>query len=101
MVSLAKIILLIAMITFSFPLLDVQAKGGGKSGRGIGKDSGGMMNSGSCMGGNINQQGKGNGQMVRDGSCENNIEEGKGSGKQIMNENNNMSKKGNGGNRPQ
>lgn len=88
MVRLAKIIVLIALLTFSFPLLDVQAKGGGKSG-------GGRVKSGTGMGpvgknsGNANQQGKGTGQRVRDGSCENNKGQGQGSGKQMMNKNNN------------
>ena len=94
MVRLSKIIVLLALLTFSFPLLDVQAKGGGKGGGGMGKGSGGTMDSGPGMGqsgknsGNANQQGKGNGQRARDGSCENNDGQGKGSGKKMMNENN-------------
>jgi len=57
-----------------------------------------MMNSGAGMAGNVNQPGKGNGQRVRDGSCENNKGQAKGSGKQNMNENNNMRRNGKAGN---
>ena len=67
----------------------------------MGKNSGSMMNSGSGMGGNMNQQKKGNGQRARDGSCENNKGQGKGSGKQNMNENNTMRKNGKVGNSSQ
>jgi hypothetical protein len=94
MVRLAKIILLIALVAFSFPLMDVEAKGGGKGGGGMEKGSGGMVDSGSGMGqsgknsGNTNHQGKGNGQRPRDGSCENNKGQGQGAGRQMMNENN-------------
>ena len=71
MVSLSKILLLIAIFTFSSPLLDVQAKGGGKGGGGMGKGSGGTMNSESGMRqagknrGNTNQQGKGSVFMIK------------------------------------
>ena len=107
MVRLAKVIVLIALLTFSFPLLDVQAKGGGKGGGEMGKGSGGSMDSGPGMGqsgktsGNANQQGKGNGQRARDGSCDNNDGQGKGSGKKMMNENDNMRQKGATGGRAQ
>jgi len=101
MVRLTRMILFIALLTFSFPLLDAQAKGGGKGGGGMGKDSGSMMNSGSGMGGNMNQPGKGNGQRVRDGSCENNKGQPKGPGRQNMNENNKMRRNGKAGNNSQ
>ena len=88
-----KIIFLATILTFSFSLLDVQAKGGGKGGGGMEKGSTEKMHSRSGMGhvgknhGNIHQQGRGSGQIARDGSCVNNSGQGKGSGKQMMNNN--------------
>ena len=103
MVSLSRILLLIAIFTFSSPLLDVQAKGGGT----MGKGGGGTVDKGSSRGstwkqqGNSNQQGKGNGQRLRDGSCSNSNGQRKGSGRQIIDNDNSLRLKDGTGRRSQ
>ena len=92
MVSLSKILLLIAIFTFSSPLLDVQAKGGGAMGKGGGRtvDKGSSRGSTGKHYGNNNQQGKRNGQRLRDASCSNSNGQRKGSGKQIIGNDNSL-----------